>query len=448
MEYDIVVIGGGTSGYIAGSVLGRKGKKVLVVEKEKFGGVCVNFGCVPSIFLFDVSFLLSRGKEIGYYIGLTNNVEFSSNLFEKRDEIVEYLSEAGRKLIEKSGGESSIGEARIISKNEIEIERKNIKFKKLIIASGSKPKKPRIEGIDNAISEDEAVRLKSKPSSMVIIGGGYAGTEIAQIFSRLGSNVTLLARKCFLSTLPEDARNIVRQSLEFDGVSITENVKINRIYGEKVYTDKGVFEGEIVVYATGREPNFPKGIENLDLKINENGIVVDENMKANENVYAIGDVVDKCNKTAHSAMFNAFIAALHILKDTDILRFVRKSDFKIPQVLYTDPQVGIVGDLREAKKFASFPFTASTRAIISGLREGYVKIGINENNEIVFGEVVGNKAEELINTLTIIVNSKMRIESLALIPFVHPSFSEAITNAAKNFFGIDVDNYKDDNESH
>ncbi|MEM0293307.1 MAG: FAD-dependent oxidoreductase [Saccharolobus sp.] len=103
--------------------------------------------------------------------------------------------------MEKSGGESSIGEARIISKNEIEIERKNIKFKKLIIASGSKPKKPRIEGIDKAISEDEAVRLKSKPNSMVVIGGGYAGTEIAQIFSRLGSNVTLLARKCFLSTL-------------------------------------------------------------------------------------------------------------------------------------------------------------------------------------------------------------------------------------------------------
>lgn len=97
------------------------------------------------------------------------------------------------------------------------------------------------------------------------------------------------------------------------------------------------------------------------------------------------------------------------------------------------------------KKFSTFPFNATTRSIINGLREGYVKIGINEKNEVVFGEVIGNKAEELINILTIIVNSKMKVESLALMPFVHPSLSEAIVNAAKGFFGLDVDNYKSEN---
>jgi len=443
MEYDVVVIGGGTAGYVAGSILARRNKRVLVIEKNKFGGVCVNSGCVPSIFLFDATFLLSRLNEIGNYLGIDANAEITPSLFSKRNDIVEYLSDTGRKLVENSGAETIIGEAKIISRNEIKLDSKIIKFKKLVIATGTTAKTPNIEGIENAISEDEAVNLNCKPSSMIIIGGGYAGVEIAQFFSRLGTDVTLLSKSRLLRTFPDEARSVIKESLEFDGVNVVENVNIERIYGEKVYTNKGIFKGEIIVYATGRKPQLPEGIEKLNLNINSNGIVVDEYMNAGENVYAIGDVVDKERKTAHSAIFDAIISSLHILNDKIT---VRRNNFKIPQVIYTDPQVGIVGNIYEAKKFSTFPFNATTRSIINGLREGYVKIGINEENEVVFGEVIGNKAEELINILTIIVNSKMRVESLVLMPFVHPSLSEAIVNAAKGFFGLDVDNYKSENE--
>ncbi|QGA69272.1 dihydrolipoyl dehydrogenase family protein [Sulfolobus sp. E11-6] len=439
MKYDIVVIGGGTAGYVAGSILARKGKKVLVIEKEKFGGVCVNFGCVPSIFLFDVTFLLNRFKEIAYYFGLDGEIGYKDLLFNKRNEIINYLSNTGKKLIEDSGGETELGEAEIISPSEVRVNERIVEFDKLIIATGSKPIIPNIDGIEAAISEDEAVILNSIPSSMVIIGGGYAGVEIAQIYSRLGSQVTLLSRSRILPTFPEDARSVIKDSLEFDGVNIVENTKIMKLRDGKVIIEKGEVEGDVIVYATGRKPQLPKGVEKLGLEIGECGIVVDKYKQIKNNVYAIGDVIAKERKTAHSAIFDAVIASLHIIKENTL---IPPDDFKIPSVLYTDPQVGIIGDYKEAKEFSVFPFAATTRAIINGIKDGYVKIGINERDEIVFGEVIGDKAEELINILTLVVNNRMKIDSLALMPFVHPSFSEAIVNAAKGFFDLDVDRYK------
>ncbi|AOL15535.1 pyridine nucleotide-disulfide oxidoreductase [Sulfolobus sp. A20] len=447
MEYDAVIVGGGTAGYVAGSVLARSRKKVLVVEKNKFGGVCVNYGCVPSIFLYDVTFLLNRLRELGFYLGLNISAELNENLFFRRNEIVEYLSNAGKKLIEDSGGDTLFGEAKVISPNEIEVDSKIIRFKKLIIASGSSPSPPDLEGVNNAINEDEAVNLNYVPNSMIVIGGGFAGVEISQFFVRLGSNVTLVTRSSILRCVPEDARKVIRESLEFDGIEIIENTFIKKIENKKVIiNDNREINGEVVIYATGRKPNFPIGIEKLGLNISPNGIKTDKFRRALENVYAIGDVVDKTNKTAHSAMLDAIIASLHILGDNRLMSVIDQFNFKIPQVVYTDPQVGVVGDVREARKFETFPFNATTRAIIGGLREGYVKIGVNDRDEIVFGEVVGKNAEELINILTIAVNLKLSVEKLALLPFIHPSFSEAITNSAKSFFDLDVDRYKSKDE--
>ncbi|AHC50836.1 FAD-dependent pyridine nucleotide-disulfide oxidoreductase [Sulfolobus acidocaldarius SUSAZ] len=442
MEYDVVVVGGGTAGYIAGSILARKGKKVLVTERERFGGVCVNYGCVPSIFFYDVTYFLNRGKEIGNYLGIEIETKESKRFFLRRDELISYLSDAGKRLIENAGGDTEIGETRILTNNRVKVNGKEIDFKRIIIASGTKPLRPKIQGKENAISEDEAVRLNYIPSSVVIIGGGFAGIELAQYFSRLNSNVTLLTRRKILRTFPEDAVNFLRQSLEFDGVKLIENTRVTNISKRIVETDKGNFEGEVVVYATGREPDLPKGIENIKVMTGENGVVTNERLRAGENAYAIGDVVDKANKTAHSAMLDAIICSMDILG----IAHVNVKNIKIPRVLYTDPQIGVIGDINDAVKFGYFPFNASTRAIISGNREGYVKIGINEKNEIVFGEVIGEKAEELINILTLAVNSKMTVEQLSLIPFVHPSLSEAILNSAKSFFDLDVDRYKENND--
>ncbi|AWR95113.1 dihydrolipoyl dehydrogenase family protein [Acidianus brierleyi] len=437
MHYDVVVLGGGSAGYVAGSILARNNLKVAVIEKKAFGGVCVNSGCVPSIFLSDISFLFSRLEELGNYKGLNISIS-KDNFFKKRDEIINYLSDAGRKLIEDAGGDTFIGEGKINGDKEIEVNGEKIGFEKLIIATGSSSVPPQIDGIDYAISEDEAVNLHEIPSSMVVIGGGYAGTEIAQIFARLGSNVTLITRGKILKEITEDARNILLDSFDWDNIQIYENTEIKHIKDEKVITNKGEFKGEIIVYATGRKPNFPYGLELLGVKSFSNGIEVNNNMETdNPRVHAIGDVIDKEKKVAHAAMSEGMIAAL------DILGIKETIDYNsIPQVIYTDPQIGIVGNISDVSKINKFPITATTRATISGFREGYAKIGIDNSGKIVYGEIVSNIAEELINILSLAIREKMNIKDLIFSSFIHPSLSEAIINCARSFYNLDVDRFK------
>lgn len=437
MEYDVIIIGGGTAGYTAGVILGRRGKKIAVVEKEKFGGTCVNYGCVPSIFLSDISFLYSRLSEIGNYKGIEINLKLN-NFFSKREEIIDYLSTAGKRLIENASGETIEGEGIIRDNHTVEVNGRLLTTKEIIIATGSKPKPPRIEGIENAISEDQVVRLNTIPSSMVIIGGGVAGTEIAQIFAKLGTKVTLLTRSKILKELHEETRKLMIDSLEFDGIDIIENSKIEKIYGEKVYTNKGVFDGEIVVYATGREPNYPKGFEKLNVEIGKEGIIVNERMQTNiKNIYAIGDIVNKEKKVAHVAYMEAIIASLNVLGTCEYMDYTGT-----PQVIYTDPQIGIAGEKDKAVKFLKFPYNADTRAIIKGLREGFALIGIDKNGTIVYSEIIGDNAEELINIMALAIRKRVTIRDLAFTIFIHPSLSEILVNAARGEFDLDVDLYK------
>ncbi|MUN29897.1 dihydrolipoyl dehydrogenase family protein [Sulfuracidifex metallicus] len=432
--YDVLVIGAGSAGYVAASVLARQKLNVAVVEKGKFGGTCVNSGCVPSIFLFDSSFMLSRWQEIGDYKGLDVKVDFSNSTFSKRDDVVSYLSSAGRSLIENAGGHVYKGSGRIIDKGVAETdEGEKICFKKLIVASGSVPKTP-----PGVMSEDEAVNLEYVPKDMIVVGGGYAGVEIAQIFSRLGSSVTLITRSRIMKGFSEKAREYLLQSLEFDGVQVKEFHEVKRMSEREVYTENGTFKGEVVVSATGRTPLIPDGLKSYSINVKENGIIVRPTMMTDDpSVFAIGDVVDKPNKTAHSAMHEAIVASYNLIG--------RKLEVKyncIPQVVYTDPQIGVVGSASHAVKFAEFPFNAVTRATIAGMRDGEVRIGFNEKGETVFGEVIGKNAEELINIITLAVRHKITAFELATTVFVHPSLSEGISNAAKTMFDLDIDRFK------
>lgn len=438
MKFDVVVIGGGSGGYIAGSVLARSGKKVLVIEREKFGGVCVRSGCVPSIFLYDVSFSLARFSEIGNYKGLSVDVGVR-DIFASRNTMIEYLSDAGQRLVEDAGGTTMMGEAKIRG-SKVEVNGKEIEFDKMVIASGSSPALPRIKGVEDGMTEDQAVNLNYVPRELVVVGGGFAGVEIAQFFARLGSSVSLITRGNVLHEMGEDARKVIMDSLEWDGVTIKENCEPVYQDGKLLKTTCGEFRGE-VVYATGRKPNIPDDVKSLGVEFNCNGIVVDRYMRtSNPRVWAIGDVVDKKRKVAHSAMMEGVIASLSILGQP-----VEVDYSAVPQVVYTDPQIAVVGERENAVKFSSFPLGASTRAIIHGIREGYVKLGFDEQDRVCFGEVVSQYSEEIINIISIAIKSRMKARDLALTPFVHPSISESVSNAAKALFNLDVDVFKDRN---
>ncbi|MGC9106471.1 MAG: dihydrolipoyl dehydrogenase family protein [Thermoprotei archaeon] len=437
MKYDVAIIGGGTAGYAAGVALSRKGKKVVVIERDRIGGTCVNYGCVPAIFLFDIAFLYSRFVEIANYKGLDGEVDLNS-FFSKLNEIINYLNEAGKKLITSSGGDVIFGEAEIISRRSVRVNDEVIEADIVVIATGTSPKMPEVEGADEAISEDDATRLNFVPPSMVVIGGGIGAVELAQIYARLGSSVTLVSRSKVLKFLSEEARKTLLESMEFDGVKVVENAKIERIKSTAVVTDKGVFEGEVVVYATGRIPNIPKGAEAIGLNFSDQGILVNSRLETNvPGIYAIGDVVGRPLKLAHLAYLDALVLTTNLTGGREEVNYRG-----VPAVIYADPMVGFAGDMNEATQFVKFPLSANTRAIIKGLREGFVLLGLNDEGTIVYAEIVGDTAEELISVASLAIRAGMKVKDLAFSPFPHPSLSEAIVNAARAYFGLDVDTFK------
>jgi len=437
MKYDVAVIGGGTAGYAASIALARRGKSVALIERNRIGGVCVNYGCVPAIFLYDVSFLYSRSVEIANYKGLYNEIELD-NFFQKRDEIIEYLSSAGRKLIENAGGEIIEGEAELVSRNAVKVGSTVVEADKVVLATGTSPKRPNVEGVENAISEDEATRLNYVPASMVVIGGGVGAVELAQIYARLGSFVTLVSRSKVLKFLTDNARRILLESLDFDGVKVVEEASVKRINCCSVQTDKGTFEGDVIVYAVGRVSNIPKGSDRVGIKYDENGILVNDKLETNvPGVYAIGDVTNRQAKLAHLAYLDAMVLAVNLTGGNERVDYTG-----VPMVIYTDPMVAVAGDRQKVKRYVSFPFNANTRAIIKGLREGFVTLGLDDSGTIVYAEVVGDDAEELIGIASLAIRKGMHVRELAFTALPHPSLSEALVNAARAYFDLDVDSLK------
>ena len=441
VEYDVIVVGGGTAGYSTAIALARHGKRVLVIEKDRFGGVCVNYGCVPSVFVHLVSKALTRVPSDLGYLGLQAVVE-ADRYYRRMVETRDYLAEAGRKLVENAGADVEMGEAEVSGPSTVRVNGKEYEFERLVLATGSVPRPLDVPGGERALSEDQAFLIKDPPSSMVVIGGGYAGVEIAQAFGKLGTQVTLLTRSRVLERLQlsEETRKVLLDSLSFDNVEVKEFTEPKRIdESGRVETTRGEFKGEIVVAAVGRKPNYPKGLEKLGVETNGDGVKVNDRMETtNPRVFAVGDVVSKGFRLANAALMEGLTVAANLALSIDL-----RVDYSyMPQVVFSDPNIGVVGRRDLAVKFLSYPNGATTRSVVEGKREGHVILGLDGGGRIVYGEAVGENAEAVVNTLALAIKLKARVEDLAFVPFVHPSMTEALSNTARAFYNFDIDQFK------
>ncbi|MBI5681350.1 MAG: NAD(P)/FAD-dependent oxidoreductase [Methanobacterium sp.] len=374
---DITVIGGGPAGRTASIEAASIGENVTLIEGSAIGGTCLNEGCMVVCGLNDVSKFLNDAKNFENLGIIKNNYEFSfkevtkgvKKTVGKISHVLETeTKDAGVKII---NGVGKLKEDYVVLNNE------NLKYDKLIIATGARPFIPEIEGAENGITYKDILNLTEIPEELIIIGSGVIAAEYANIFSNMGSIVHVLCRNQFLSILDKNIKKYVTKNLLPD-VNIHENLQTNKIYKDHVSTDKGEINGK-VLFATGMTPNSEIAVDMVD--INEKGhIIVDDGMQtSHESIYAAGDVAGKIGNTPISRA-EGVIAARNACGIHSKMEYTY-----IPQAINLYYDVSFVSSNNKDEGVEGYiPGSAGPGSfwrVLEGMT-GLTKININENRDI------------------------------------------------------------------
>jgi len=456
-QYDVVIIGSGPGGYVAGIRAGQLGMKVAVVEKDPFvGGTCTHRGCIPTKALLEMADIRShieKSKEFGITVGDVH-IDFKAGQ-DRKQAVVDKNAKGIEFLFKKNKVERLTGFGRVVNRNTVDVDGKQVTTHNIILAMGSVPKDlPHIKADGKRIiNSDHILQLTEIPKSMLVIGAGAVGCEFASIFARFGTKTTIVEVMPQLLPLEDEevAKEFTRQ-FKKKGIEVYTDAKVLSCEvtdgGVKsVVEAKGkqqIIETEIVLSATGRAPVTGNvGLEKTKVKLDERGYVqVDPLMRTGEDgIYAIGDIVPT-PMLAHCASFEGILAVEHI-KGLD----VRPINYDhVPNCTYTDPEVASVG-LTEKKakergydvKTGKFPFTANSKARILGESGGMVKIVSDKKYDELLGmHIVGPRATELIVEACAALELEATTESIAKTMHAHPTLSEAIMEAAEDVLGHSI----------
>ncbi|GIW21082.1 MAG: dihydrolipoyl dehydrogenase [Candidatus Sericytochromatia bacterium] len=459
-KIDNVIVGAGPGGYVCAIKMAQLGKKVLLIEKEKLGGVCLNVGCIPSKALINASKIVDKFKfasELGFSINYDEKIDMLK-LQSWKNKMVNKLTSGIATLLKANKVEVIYGNAYFKDRNHLELTDNNlnktlIEFENLVIATGSSPIEiPNFKfDEDKILSSTGGLNLSEVPEHIVIIGGGYIGMEIGTFLLKLGSKITIIeATSNILPTSDQELVSIVLRKLKRNKkANILTNTKAkdciikNNGVEITIINDKGIEEkvnADKVLVAVGRKPNTKDiGIENLGIELEKGFIKVNKKMQTNiSNIYAIGDVVGGY-MLAHKASKEGIIAA-------EVIAGGYKSEFDnyaMPSVIFTDPEIASVGLTEDEAiqkgykiKVGRFPFAALGKSMAIGETEGFVKIIINEENNLVLGlHIVGYDASSLISEGALAIEMGATAEDMALTIHPHPTLPEAIMEAAEASFG-------------
>lgn len=452
-RYDIAVIGSGPGGYVAAIRSAQLGYKTVIVEKyDTLGGTCTNVGCIPTKALLDSSHHYAEAHHKFNEHGIrldTIELDFSQMYRRKADVVskntggLDFLMNKN-KITRLKGTASFINNSTIKVANDSEI--KEITAQYYIIATGSKPAS--IPGVEidkqRIITSTEALSLKEKPESMVIIGGGVIGVEMASIFNRIGTKVTILEYADHLiAAMDHELGKSLQKILKKEGVDIRLNQAVykteNTGSAAKVFFKdqngiEAALEADYVLVAVGRSPYVKGlGLENTDVQINERGFIkVNENNQTSvSNIYAIGDVIGGA-MLAHKAEEEGVLVAETINGQKRHIHYNR-----IPSVVYTWPEVASVGYTEEylkknniAYNVGKFPFSASARARASMDMEGFAKVLVDPKYGEVLGvHIIGARAADLIAQGVIAQEYEVTAEDMFRISYAHPTYSETLKEA-------------------
>ena len=458
IETDTIVIGAGPGGYVAAIRAAQLGQKVTIVEKGELGGVCLNVGCIPSKALLSASHRFHNAQHSEDMGVVAEKVALN---FEKVQEfkngVVKKLTGGVAGLMKGNKIDVVNGEAYFVDENNLKVMTEKASqtytFKNAIIATGSRPIEiPNFKFGKRVIDSTGALSLQEVPKKLVVVGGGYIGSELGTAYANFGSEVTILeGAKDILGGFEKQMTQIVKKGLKAKGVEIVTEAMAKSAEetdnGVKVTYEAGgetkEIDADYVLVTVGRRPNTDElGLEELGLKMSDRGLVeVDEQSRTSiSNIYAIGDIVAG-PPLAHKASYEAKVAAEAISGEKSAVDYLG-----IPAVCFTEPELATVGYTEASAKeegleikAAKFPFAANGRALALNETAGFVKlIALKENGLLIGAQVAGTGASDIIAELGLAIETGMTAEDVSLTIHAHPTLGEISMEAAEVALGTPI----------
>ncbi len=456
MEFDLIIIGSGPGGYVAAIRASQLGLKTAVVEKAELGGVCLNWGCIPTKSLLKSAQVFEYARHAENY-GISTGevkpdfkkiVERSRNVSAQMNKGVEYL-------FKKNGVTHLKGFGKITSGKKVRVsngnEEQTYSAKHIILATGARSKE--LPGLKQdgkkIIGYKEALTLAEQPQSMIVVGSGAIGTELAYFYNAIGTQVTLV--EYLPNIVPLEDKEVstrLARSLKKLKIKVLTNSAVIRseIHGDKcraTIESKGKeteLEADVILSATGIVPNLENiGLEEAGIEIEKGKIKVDDYYRTTvEGIYAIGDIVHG-PALAHTASAEALVCVEKIAEKNP-----EPIDYEcIPSAYYTTPEVASVGLTEQAAqekgceiKIGKFPFQASGKAAAAGNQDGFVKLIFDAQTDLLLGaHLVGLNVTELISELVLAKRKGIKASEIIKTIHPHPTMSEAIMEAAAAAYG-------------
>ncbi len=458
IETDTIVIGAGPGGYVAAIRAAQLGQKVTIVEKGNLGGVCLNVGCIPSKALLNVSHRFEQAQH-GADLGITaENVCLDFDKVQSfKGSVVSKLTGGVESLLKGNKVEIVRGEAYFVDEHSLRVmddkSAQTYNFKNAIVATGSRPIQiPNFEFGGRILDSTGALNLQEVPKKLVVVGGGYIGSELGTAYANFGTEVTILeGAKEILGGFEKQMVAPVKKEMKAKGMIIETEALAKSAEetdnGVKVtYEVKGeekTIEADYVLVTVGRRPNTDElGLEEVGVKLTDRGLVeVDKQSRTSvDSIYAIGDIVPGL-PLAHKASYEAKVAAEAIAGQNSEVDYIG-----MPAVCFTEPELAQVGYTEaQAKeegldiKASKFPYQANGRALSLNDTNGFVKlVTLKEDDTLIGAQVVGTNASDVIAELGLAIEAGMNAEDIALTVHAHPTLGEMSMEAAEKALGLPI----------
>lgn len=452
---DVCVIGAGSAGLTLAAAAAAFGASVLLIEKERMGGDCLNNGCVPSKALLAAA---RRAEQIRTSAGFgvlagEPEVDFAAIMSHVRSAIAAIEPNDSVERFTGLGVTVIHGAARFTDPRTVAVGEARIRARRFVVATGSRPAIPAISNLPSVpyLTNENVFELKRRPSHLIIVGAGPIGLEMAQAFRRLGSQVTVLDAGTALARDDRELAALLLESLRSEGIEIREGVAIARVArrgrsGVRVTLegeDPTIIDGSNILIAAGRRPEFDElGLQEARIAFDERGIKVNSRLRTrNRRVYAVGDVIGGAQFT-HWGSYQAGLVVRSIL-----FRFGgRMRPELLSWVTFTEPELAHVGlSEEEARRryrkirILRWPFAENDRAQTERAARGLVKLVTTKGGRVLGADILGQEAGELIASQVLAITEKMSVRTFIKAVFPYPTRSEAARRAALAFYAPKLD---------